>query len=88
MASYTVQSEAVRVLQEMLLESPNLSLPQAFKEAGKNVKFTGGDGQPFVPTPLKITESSSALNALVATAASAVANDRYGIGYQDIEVNT
>jgi len=75
------------VLEEHLLDDPKLSLPDCFKEAAK-VTFVGDNPQPFVPTPCKITESSSALNALVAVAASAVAKDRYGIDYQDIEVNT
>lgn len=37
---------------------------------------------------MKMTESSSALNALVAASSSAVATDRYGIDFQDVEINT
>lgn len=88
MSKYSIFTEADRILKQVLLRDPQLQFPASFHEAAKKVKFFGEDDQPFVLTPLKITESSTALNALVATAASAVAADRYGIGYQDIEVNT
>ncbi len=87
MVTYSVQGEASRILSERLLGDPKLNFPKSFTEAAKKVSFTGDDSQPFVPTPLKITESSCALNALVAIAASVVSKDRYGIDYQDIEVN-
>ncbi|KAL4778859.1 CoA-transferase family III domain-containing protein [Aspergillus varians] len=87
MAPYSVHTESARILAEHLLNSKDITLPESFKEAAKKVKFIGDD-QPFIPTPLKITESSAALNALVAVAASAVSKDRYGIDYQDITVNT
>ncbi|KAJ5737907.1 uncharacterized protein N7483_003032 [Penicillium malachiteum] len=86
MATYSVLTESARVLNEHLLESKDIHLPQAFKEAAKLVKFVGSD-IPFIPTLLKITESSSALNALVAIACSAISKDRYGIDYQNVEVN-
>ncbi|KAH7014704.1 CoA-transferase family III domain-containing protein [Macrophomina phaseolina] len=88
MDNYSVQDEAKRFLHERLLEDASLELPQSFKEAAKKIKFVGDDPKPFVPTPCKITESASALTALVAAAASAVAADRYGIDYQEIDVNT
>lgn len=88
MDNYSVQDEAKRFLHERLLDDASLELPQSFKEAAKKIKFVGDDPKPFVPTPCKITESASALTALVAAAASAVATDRYGIDYQEIDVNT
>ncbi|KAF5012914.1 hypothetical protein FDECE_1048 [Fusarium decemcellulare] len=88
MEGYSVQKESERILFESLLQDNRLSLPASFTEAAKKVRFTGDDPKPFVPTPCKITESSSSLNALLASAASAVAADRYGIDYQNIEVNT
>ncbi|KAF5026811.1 hypothetical protein F66182_1095 [Fusarium sp. NRRL 66182] len=88
MSDYNVQIESRRILHERLLGDTNLSIPAPILEAAKKVSFHGDDPKPFVPTPCKITESSSALTALVAAAASAIAADRYGIGYQDIEVNT
>jgi hypothetical protein len=89
MASYDLKVESSRVLRDVLVADPALNILPSIKEAAKKVKFTGGgDGHPFLPTPMKMTESSSALNALVAASASTVAADRYGIDFQDIEVNT
>lgn len=86
--SYNVQDESGRILRDQLLQNSKLGLPDAFVNAAAKVEFVGGDAQPFVPTPCKITESSSALNALLASAASAVSTDRYGLDLQDIEINT
>jgi hypothetical protein len=88
MPSYNIHDEAARIFKEELIADPTLELPQSIKEAAQKVQFNGGDGRPFVPTPFKMTESSAVLNGLVSAAASAVASDRYGIAYQDIEVNT
>lgn len=88
MASYNVNEEASRIFQDVLVSDPALNLLPSIKEAAKKVRFTGGDGRPFVPTPLKMTESSAVLNGLVSASASAVASDRYKIAHQDIEVDT
>jgi crotonobetainyl-CoA:carnitine CoA-transferase CaiB-like acyl-CoA transferase len=88
MSNYAISTEATRILKEVLLRDPKLQLPDSFIKAAERVKFVGEDDQPFVLTPLKITESSAALNALVATAANVVVAERYGINYQDVEINT
>ncbi|CAG9947882.1 unnamed protein product [Clonostachys rosea f. rosea IK726] len=88
MCDYSIFSEASRILQDVLLADSRLGLPPSFVEASKKIKFVGGDEKPFVLTPLKITESSASLTALVATAANVAAAERYGIEYQDVEVNT
>ncbi|KAK7549946.1 CAIB/BAIF family protein [Phyllosticta citricarpa] len=88
MASYSVQVEAQRILEENLLKDARLGIPRSVADAAKNIEFTGGDSQPFVPSPCRMTESGSALTALVAASGSAVAADRYGLDYQKIEVNT
>lgn len=88
MAAYNINEESSRILHDVLIPDPGLNILPAIKEAAQNIDLVGGDGKPFVPTPMKMTESSAALNALVAASASAVAADRYGIDYQDIEVNT
>ncbi|KAL4994882.1 CoA-transferase family III domain-containing protein [Aspergillus recurvatus] len=85
--AYSIQAEAARVLEEHLLNNKALDIPDSFKEAAKKVKFIG-DSAPFIPTPLKITESSSALNAFVGIIASAVSRNRYGHDYQGITINT
>ncbi|OJD30416.1 caib baif family enzyme [Diplodia corticola] len=86
--NYSVQAEAARILHERLLNDASLGLPPSFAEAARKIRIVGDDPKPFVPTPCKMTESSTALTALVAAAASAVAADRYGIDYQDVEVNS
>ncbi|KAL6160061.1 hypothetical protein ACJQWK_09318 [Exserohilum turcicum] len=86
--SYSIEQEASRILHEVLLADPALDLATTIVEAAKKVHFTGNRSKPFVPAPVKLTESSASLTALVAAAASAIAEARYGIGYQDIEVNT
>lgn len=88
MAGYSVQEESHRILQENLLGDARLGISRSIAEAAKKIEFTGGDSQPFVPSPCKMTESSSALTALVAASGSVVAADRYGIEHQEIEVNT
>ncbi|KAF4952461.1 hypothetical protein FGADI_6695 [Fusarium gaditjirri] len=88
MSNYSIFRESTRILNEVLLQDPRLGLPDSFVKAAKRVEFIGEDEQPFVLTPLKITESSAALNALVATAANVVAAERYRIDYQDVEINT
>ncbi|KAL4983185.1 CoA-transferase family III domain-containing protein [Aspergillus falconensis] len=85
--AYSIQAEAARVLEEHLLNNKALDITASFREAAKKVKFIG-DSAPFIPTPLKITESSSALNAFVGIIASAVSKDRYGLDYQEITINT
>ncbi|KAJ5678994.1 hypothetical protein N7462_007238 [Penicillium macrosclerotiorum] len=87
MTSYSIQAESARILTDCLLDGKDIEFPSSFREAAKKVRFIG-DSQPFIPTPLKITESSAALNALVASIASTISKDRYGIDYQDITVNT
>lgn len=76
MENYSVQDEAKRILHDRLLSDEQLALHHSFKEAGKHITFVGDDPKPFIPTPCKITESASALTALVAAAANAVAADR------------
>lgn len=88
MTSYNINDESSRILQEVLVGDSGLNLLPSIKEAANKVQFTGGDGRPFLPTPVKMTESSAALTGLASAAASAAAADRYGIDHQDIEVNT
>ncbi|KAM5350016.1 hypothetical protein ACJ41O_006521 [Fusarium nematophilum] len=87
MADYSILAESERILNEVLLRDAALDLPSSFAQAAKKVKFVGDDTKPFVLTPLKMTESSSALTGLVATAASVASAERYGIDYQHVEVN-
>ncbi|EFW99724.1 caib baif family enzyme [Grosmannia clavigera kw1407] len=82
---YTIQSES-RQLLERLLNDPKLSVPNEVKEAAERVEFSGY-ANPWLPVPVKFSESISAISAFVGASAAAVAKDRYGIE-QDIRVNT
>ncbi|RDW63606.1 hypothetical protein BP6252_11151 [Coleophoma cylindrospora] len=86
MAEYNVQREARNALLNQVLTDSRLGLSPAVIEACKEVTFVGDD-KPFIPTPLKITESSSALSGLVGALASVVAAERYGV-HQGVEINT
>jgi crotonobetainyl-CoA:carnitine CoA-transferase CaiB-like acyl-CoA transferase len=86
MSDYNVQKESQRILLEHIINDERLGWSPEIKKACQAVKFVG-DSKPFIPTPLKITESVSALSALVGGAAAAVAEERYGIK-QDVTVNT
>ncbi|CCF39141.1 formyl-CoA transferase [Colletotrichum higginsianum] len=88
MTNYTISGEATRILNDVLLNDPGLNLPPSFKDAAKKVEFVADDDKPFVLTPFKITESCASLTALLATAANVAAAERYGIGLQDVQVNT
>ena len=87
MDNYSLSSESARIFHDVLLADPKLALPASFREAAKLIHFTGKDDKPYILTPMKITESSASLHALVATAASVAVDDRYKVGYQNAEVN-
>jgi hypothetical protein len=82
---YSVQEESKRLL-NILVNDPKLSISDEVKAASGRVQFDG-HSNPWLPVPLKFTESISAISALVSSAAAAVAQDRYGV-QQDIKVNT
>ena len=84
-ANYSVQEESKRLL-DVLVNDPELSISDEVKAASKNVQFDG-HSDPWLPVPLKFTETISAISALTSSAAAAVAQDRYGV-QQDIHVNT
>lgn len=84
-SQYTVQAEAKRLL-ERLLNDPKLYVNPEVKAAAERVEFTGY-ANPWLPVPVKFSESISAISAFVGASAAAVAEDRYGIK-QGIRVNT
>ncbi|KAL2885716.1 Acetyl-CoA oxalate CoA-transferase [Ceratocystis lukuohia] len=86
--AYNVQQEAQRFFIERLIGDKKLNLHSDIIKAASYVRFSGDDSQPFIPSPCKMTESMSALFALVASSANAVASSRYGIPLQNTGVNT
>lgn len=84
----SLQEESARVFHEFLLNDTRLGLPAKVRELAKKTTFDAGTvSAPYIPAPLKITESSAALWALAATYANAIAHERYGIE-QSVTVNT
>ncbi|KAI1482980.1 CoA-transferase family III [Daldinia eschscholtzii] len=87
--SYTIQKEASRILHSVLLTDPRLQIPRSVQDAAKRTSFdTSALSSPFLPAPIKCTESSAALWALLATFGNAVAAERYGLTDQRVIVNS
>ncbi|XXH03300.1 phosphate system positive regulatory protein pho81 [Hypoxylon texense] len=86
---YTVQKEASRILHSVLLADPRLQIPEFVKAAAWRTSFDVAALQkPFLPSPVKCTESSAALWALLSTFGNAIAEERYGLSEQRVVVNS
>ncbi|KAI1500305.1 CAIB/BAIF family enzyme [Biscogniauxia marginata] len=88
MEPYTIQSEASRILHTILLPDARLSLPPSLPITAKRTTFDPSSlSTPFLPAPLKCTESSAALWALLATLGNYIVETRWGVK-QDVQVNS
>ncbi|KAI0146224.1 CAIB/BAIF family enzyme [Xylariaceae sp. FL1272] len=88
MTSCTIQDEASRIFNSVLLADTRLSLPSAVLRAAKRTSFdSSAISTPFLPAPVKCTESSTAIWALLGTVGNAIVEERYGIT-QDCVVNS
>ncbi|EHA46804.1 CAIB/BAIF family enzyme [Pyricularia oryzae 70-15] len=86
--SYSIREEADRIFRDVLLKDTRLHLPSKVHSAASNTSFLQSTiDTPYIPVPLKFTETSSALWALAATIGSAIAKDRYNTE-QKATVNT
>ncbi|KAF5700033.1 CAIB BAIF family enzyme [Fusarium mundagurra] len=84
----TLQEESAHVFHEVLLNDARLALPAKVRELAKKTVFNSlAIPTPYIPVPLKVTESSAALWALAATYANAIVRERYAIE-QSATVNT
>ena len=72
----SVPDEAKRILVECLLENPSLGIPSQVSEKASAVVFTP-KVNPFMLTPMKMTESVSALWACIGMFASTISQERY-----------
>ncbi|RYP08930.1 hypothetical protein DL764_001583 [Monosporascus ibericus] len=80
MGDYTIQKEASRILHEVLLKDDRLGIPDQVKDVASRIVFDESAVRtPFLPAPVKCTESSTALWALLAAFGSAIAKQRYGL---------
>ncbi|KAI5920978.1 CAIB/BAIF family enzyme [Camillea tinctor] len=80
MEPYTIQSEAARILHTILLKDPRLALPSDLPTTAERTSFDPSSIQtPFLPAPLKCSESSAALWALLATLGNHITQRRWGL---------
>lgn len=78
--SYTIQKAAEEIFRTVLLENDRLGLSEDVKAAATRTTFSqSAIPQPYIPTSLKFSESSSALWALLATYGNAITKKRYAL---------
>ena len=83
----SVPDEARRILMDCLLENSSLGIPSQVSEGASAVVFTP-NVKAFMPTPMKMTESVSALWACIGLFASAICQERYSASVpRSIEVD-
>lgn len=75
----SIPSGAKEILTTFLTKNINLEMPAAVTEYASSVTFTP-DVSSFLPTPMKMSESASAMWACVGLFASAICRDRYNAG--------
>lgn len=87
--SYSIQDEAHHIFYDILLKDPRLCLPKEIHDVASRTVFNrvGTISRPFLPSPLKMVESSTALWALLATFGNVIAEERFGIS-QVVEINS
>ncbi|KAI1152033.1 CoA-transferase family III domain-containing protein [Nemania diffusa] len=89
MGAYTIQGEAARIFREVLLADTRLEIPDEVREAAERTSFDPSAlSKPFLPAPVKCTESSAALWALLGTFGNAIASQRYGLAPQSCVVSS
>ncbi|KAI1428677.1 CoA-transferase family III domain-containing protein [Xylaria sp. FL1777] len=80
MDTYTIQKEAARIFHSVLLTDERLEIPDEVRTLAERTSFDPSAlSKPFLPAPVKCTESSAALWALLGTFGNAIAERRYGI---------
>jgi len=87
--SYTLAEGAERALREQLLNCKNLGFPEEIVDAASKLKvtFTPEKESPFLPSALKLTESSSSLWALLGIFGHAICKNRYGVADDEVIVD-
>jgi crotonobetainyl-CoA:carnitine CoA-transferase CaiB-like acyl-CoA transferase len=87
-SDYTIQKESERIFREVLIKGDRLGLPDSVKELASKTTFDANAiSLPYIPCPLKFTESSASLWALAGTYGNVIAKERYGVD-QSVVVNT
>lgn len=66
MAGYTIQGEAARIFRSVLLTDSRLEIPDEVREVAERTSFDPSAlSEPFLPAPVKCTESSAALVSVI-----------------------
>lgn len=66
MDSYTIQEEAARIFRSVLLEDERLGIPDDVRALAERTSFDASAlSKPFLPAPVKCTESSAALVSFI-----------------------
>jgi hypothetical protein len=75
----SIASDAKKILTIFLTKNANLEMPAAVTEYASSVTFTPNVSS-FLPTPMKMSESASAMWACIGLFASAICRERYNAG--------
>lgn len=87
-ATYSVQSEARRLLDKELLNNSRIpNLPKEIQEAARHISFTGND-QPSIPINWRFAESAAALKAFEACMLNVLRSKKYGVALEDVTIDT
>ncbi|ODQ78899.1 hypothetical protein BABINDRAFT_162564 [Babjeviella inositovora NRRL Y-12698] len=84
---YTITAEATRIFNS-LVNDPRLDVPETVKCAARHVTIQARHEVPFLPTPLKMTESSTALWAYLSAWSLAIMSARYGLGEETAVIDS
>jgi hypothetical protein len=83
----TIAAEAHRILIHHLQENIQLNLPPSVSTRLDSVTFTPSSVTPSIPTPAKISESCSALWALLGAFSATISEQRYLLTKQEVTVD-
>jgi hypothetical protein len=75
----SIPTDAKKILTAFLTKNANLGMPAAVTEFASSVTFTP-DVASFLPTPMKMSESASAMWACIGLFANAICRERYNAG--------
>lgn len=75
----SIPLDAKKILTTFLTKNASLEMPAAVTDYASSVTFTP-DVSSFLPTPMKMSESASAMWACIGLFASAICRERYGAG--------
>jgi hypothetical protein len=87
--TYSIPQEARRVLDNGILKNPLIApnLPPEIEECAKTIRFKGSD-EPTIAINWRFAESVSALKGLEAAIVNVLLKRKYGLGPQEVVIDT